>query len=131
MPWPVSRREKLASPNEFWRVFQLGRIGGNFLIAFSATFVRMEDKQALLPAINGTSEDPRENTLKQVGSDKGYYSHSNVKAVQALPSIRWTTAAHDRKSPATTSVTQALSCRRAGIEPLIQHAQVLRWEKAK
>ena len=38
------KKGKAGKPHEFGRVFQLGRLGGNLLIAFSCTSVRMEDK---------------------------------------------------------------------------------------
>lgn len=65
-------------------VFQLGRIGGNFMIAFPCTDVRMQDKPSLLPAIRKHRTLFGEDQLKQVGTDKGYYSASNIKAIEAL-----------------------------------------------
>ena len=40
---------KLGKVKEFGRVFQLGRLGGNFFIVLPSTSVRQEDKQSLLP----------------------------------------------------------------------------------
>jgi hypothetical protein len=126
------KKGKVGKPHEFGRVFQLGRIGGNFLVAFGATSTRMEDKQSLLPAIQEHRQIFGEDTLKQVGTDKGYYSHRNVKAVQALA-----INADGLQRPATVknqpppAVAQPLNHRRAGIEPLIQHAKSFGLGKSK
>jgi hypothetical protein len=59
-----------------------------------------------------------------VGTDKGYYSASNIKAIEALA-----ISADGVQRPATIKqrpppeIIQTLKRRRAGIEPLIQHAK--------
>lgn len=78
------KKGKAGKPHEFGRVFQLGRIGGNFLVAFSCTSVRMEDKHSLLPAIHEHRRLFGEEALKQIGADKGYYSAKNITDMQAL-----------------------------------------------
>jgi len=118
------KKGKAGKPHEFGRVFQLGRIGGNFLVAFSCTSVRMEDKHSLLPAIHEHREIFGEETLRQIGTDKGYYSAKNIKAVEALSldadGVQRPANVKERPPP---DVTEALKRRRAGIEPLIQHAK--------
>jgi IS5 family transposase len=118
------KKGKVGKPYEFGRVFQLGRIGGNFLIAFSCTDVRMQDKQSLLPAIREHRTLFGEDQLKQVGTDKGYYSASNIKAIEALAinadGVQRPTNIKQRPPP---EVIEAFKRRRAGIEPLIQHAK--------
>ena len=42
---------KLSKGLQFGRAFQLGRIGGNFLLVGSCTSLRMEDKAAVCPMI--------------------------------------------------------------------------------
>jgi len=118
------KKGKVGKPHEFGRVFQLGRIGGNFLIAFPCTDIRMDDKQSLLPVIHEHRAVFGEHQLKQVGTDKGYYSARNIQALEAL-----TINADGVQRPATIKqrpppdVTSTLKRRRAGIEPLIQHAK--------
>lgn len=118
------KKGKSGKPHEFGRVFQLGRLGGNFLIAFHCASVRMEDKHALLPAIAEHRALFGETALKQVGSDKGYYSAKNVKAIEALAinadGIQRPATIKQRPPP---EVVEGLKRRRAGIEPLIQHAK--------
>jgi transposase, IS5 family len=126
------KKGKIGKPHEFGRAFQLGRIGGNFLVAFSATSVRMEDKQSLLPAIKEHQSVFGKEALKEVGADKGYYSNRNVKAVEAL-SINadgLQRPSHVKASPPPERV-QPLKNHRAGIEPLIQHAKSFGLGKSK
>jgi IS5 family transposase len=126
------KKGKIGKPHEFGRVFQLGRIGGNFLVAFSATSVRMEDKHSLLPAIQEHQRIFGKEVLKEVGADKGYYSNRNVKAVEAL-SIN----ADGLQRPSSVKASpppeqvQPRRNRRAGIEPLIQHAKSFGLGKSK
>lgn len=118
------KKGKMGKPHEFGRVFQLGRIGGNFLMSFACTCVRMEDKQAL-PAI---FEQHRAvfgaDTLKEAGADKGYHSACNRKAARQLGinADGLQRPRNAKKSP-PPEVTEPLRRRRAGIEPLIQHAK--------
>jgi IS5 family transposase len=118
------KKGKIGKPHEFGRVFQLGRIGGNFLMAFPCTDVRMQDQQSLLPAIHEHRTLFGEHRLKQVGTDKGYYSASNIKAIEALAinadGVQRPATIKQRPPPETI---EALKRRRAGIEPLIQHAK--------
>lgn len=118
------KKGKAGKAHEFGRVFQLGRIGGNFLIAFSSTSVRMDDKRSLLPAIHEHRDIFGEGTIKQVGADKGYYRAQNIKDVQAL-SINADGLQRPRrvKDQLPHEVIQSLRNRRSGIEPLIQHAK--------
>lgn len=118
------KKGKSGKPHEFGRVFQLGRLGGNFLIAFTCRSVRMEDKRSLLPAIAEHRALFGEATLKQVGTDKGYYSAKNVKGIEALgidaAGIQRPATIKARPPP---DVVERLKRRRAAIEPLIQHAK--------
>lgn len=118
------KKGKAGKPHEFGRVFQLGRIGGNFLIPFPCTDVRMQDQHSLLPAVHAHRTLFGEGRLKQVGTDKGYYSASNIKAIEALAisadGVQRPSKIKQRPPP---EVIQTLKRRRAGIEPLIQHAK--------
>lgn len=118
------KKGKAGKPHEFGRVFQLGRIGGNFLIPFPCTDVRMHDQPSLLPAIHAHRALFGEGQLKQVGTDRAYYSAANIKAIEALAinadGVQRPTKIKERPPP---QIVQALKRRRAGIELLIQHAK--------
>jgi len=118
------KKGKVGKPHEFGRVFQLGRIGGNFLIPFRCTDVRMQDQHSLLSAIHAHRALFGEDRLKQVGTDKGYYSATNIKAIEALSinadGVQRPSLIKQRPPP---QIAHALKRRRAGIEPLIQHAK--------
>lgn len=118
------KKGKAGKPHEFGRVFQLGRIGGNFLISFRCTDVRMQDQHSLLPAIHAHRALFGEDRLKQVGTDKGYYSASNIRAIQTLAINADGVQRPSRiKQRPPSQISHALKRRRAGIEPLIQHAK--------
>jgi hypothetical protein len=74
-----------------------------------------------LPAIREHRTLFGEDQLKQVGTDKGYYSASNIKAIEALAinadGVQRPTNIRQRPPP---EVIEAFKRRRAGIEPLIQ-----------
>ncbi len=116
------KKGKVGKENEFGRVFQVGRIGGNFMIPFTCTDVRMEDKQSLIPAIEEHRSIFGDHVLKAVGTDKGYYSLKNVRAAQKegvdAEGIQRPQNVRDRPPQ---DVVLPLRNRRAGIEPLIGH----------
>lgn len=123
---------KLGKAHEFGRVFQLGRIGGNFLIAFDANSVRMDDKASLLPAIEEHKSIFGHQVLKEVGTDKGYYSKRNVLQTQALSiNADGIQRPITVKAPLPSAPCDLLKRRRAGIEPLIQHAKSFGLGKSK
>lgn len=126
------KKGKAGKDKEFGRVFQLGRIGGNFLIAFGCSSVRMDDKKSLLPAVHEHREIFGHDTLEQIGADKGYYKRKNITAVEALginaDGLQRTTNA---KNQVNREAAKALRDRRSGIEPLIKHAKSFGLGKSK
>lgn len=122
---------KLDKKNEFGRQFQLGRIGGNFLIPLSNE-VKMEDKKSLVPMVENHIQIFGQNTLKEVGTDKGYYTHKNIKSISAMgintDGIQ--RPANAKKNP-PKDITDPLRDRRAGIEPLIGHLKSFGLRKSK
>jgi transposase, IS5 family len=125
-------KKKAGKPNEFGRVIQLGRIGGNFLIAFTSTSIRMEDKPSLLPVIEEHRKIFGADVLKEVGTDKGYYSEKNVRAMKEN-SINSDGIQRpvNIKTQLSFEVVKPLRDRRAGIEPLIGHAKAYGLQKSK
>lgn len=81
------RKLKVGKENEFGRVFHLGRMGGNFMICFRSTSVRMNDKESFSDILAEFQSYFGAGTLSEVGTDKGYYSKKNIQAAESL-SIR-------------------------------------------
>ena len=126
------KKGKLGKDKEFGRVFQLGRIGGNFLIPYLCTSLRMPDKECLPQIIMEHCAVFDEQPLHSVTTDKGYYSHYNVSFVEAM------TGNADGIQRPSNVVNQAdphqkekLYNRRAGVEPLIGHAKRFGLEKSR
>ena len=126
------RKGKVGKENEFGRVFQLGRIGGNFLVPFTCTDVRMDDKQSLLPAIAEHATLFGPGVLQEVGADKGDYSATNLRQVQQAG---MNTDGIQRPAKGTDhppeEIARPLRNRRAGIEPLIGQAKAFGLAKSK
>lgn len=127
------KKGKAGKDKEFGRVFQLGRIGGNFLIAFSCDSVRMNDKSSLMPAVREHGEIFGKGILKEVGADKGYYKRKNIKDVEALGinANGLQRTANAKSQVADREVVKILRDRRSGIEPLIKHAKSFGLGKSK
>ena len=122
------RKGKVGKENEFGRVFQVGRSGGNFLLVGACTSLRMEDPGALCPMLGEHQRLFGAGTLRSCGTDKGYYSAANRQYLQALPGLEEVGLQQPGRDPATLAeraraTLRRLSNRRAGIEPLIGHAK--------
>lgn len=122
------RKGKVGKENEFGRVFQVGRIGGNFLLVGACTSLRMEDSAALPPMIATHQHLFGEGTLRSCGTDKGYYSAANRKYLRALSGLEEVGLQHPGRDLTTLSESERalrrrLANRRAGIEPLLGHAK--------
>jgi IS5 family transposase len=122
------RKGKVGKEHEFGRVFQVGRLGGNFLLVGACTSLRMEDPGALCPMIGEHQRLFGAGTLRSCGTDKGYYRAANRQYLQALPGLEEVCLQQPGFDPATLSESERatftrLSNRRAGIEPLIGHTK--------
>lgn len=126
------KKGKVGKDKEFGRVFQLGRIAGNFIVAYSATSVRMNDKTSLIAAISEHEAIFGKGVLQSVSTDKGYYSAKNVQAVKALgicaDGIQRPMSI--KNAPPQESVVR-LHNRRAGVEPLIGHVKEFGLRRSK
>ena len=119
---------KLNQKLQFGRVYQLGRIGGNFLIVDECTSVHMPDASSLPAMVVLHQELFGKNVLESIATDKGYYSWENehllmkegVKDIYLPRPSRYLKAAPEKTSGL---IRQLLHNRRAGIEPLIGHAK--------
>jgi hypothetical protein len=122
------RKGKVGKENEFGRVFQVGRLGGNFLLVGACTSLRMEDPAAPCPMIREHQHLFGEGTLRSCGTDKGYYSTANRHDLQALEGLEEFCLQQPGFDPATLTESEGatftrLADRRAGIEPLIGHVK--------
>jgi IS5 family transposase len=112
----------------FGRAFQLGRIGGNFLIVGACTSLRMEDTASVRPMIAEHQYLFGAGTLYSFGTDKGYYSSANAKYLGSVDGLTEIGLQQPGRDPDSFSASEAgtyshLADRRTGIEPLIGHAK--------
>lgn len=121
------RKGKVGKDMEFGRVFQLGRLKGNFLFVLASTSLRMDDKQSFIPLVEEHAKIFGDGSLKSVAADKGYWQAKNQRELTQ----RGITESGLQR-PGNVQSTQGMSCkevherlkdRRAGIEPLIGHAK--------
>jgi len=116
---------KIGKDKEFGRVFQLGRIGGNFMIVLKSTSVLMNDKKSFIPLLEEHQAIFGEGVMESVATDKGYWTSKNKRA---LTDLCITTAGLAKPGKLTEETTdldlkERLHNRRAGIEPLIGHVK--------
>ena len=119
---------KLNKGLQFGRVYQLGRIGGNFIVVGECTSTRMPDASSLPAIVTLHQRLFGPGTLQSIATDKGYYAYENERMLEQagvkdiyLPRPNRTLDAPPEKTPGP--VRQFLHNRRAGIEPLIGHAK--------
>lgn len=119
------KKGKVGKDFEFGRVFQLGRIKGNFLFVLESTSVEMSDKTSFIPLLAEHSNLFGKGMIETVATDKGYWSAKNqgelirlgikTEGLQRPVNIKGKTGDKD--------LEERLRNRRAGIEPLIGHAK--------
>ena len=119
---------KLSKGLQFGRAFQLGRIGGNFLLVGSCTSLRMEDKASVRPMIEEHQGLFGQGVLQSFGTDKGYYSRTNNNYLRAVVGLKERGLQQPGLDNGSLTESEAetrarLADRRAGIEPLIGHAK--------
>jgi hypothetical protein len=128
------KKGKQGKAFEFGRVFQLGRIGGNFMIAMACNSVRMDDKKVLAVMLKEHSRLFGQDVLLSLSTDKAYYSRANIKAavkarvtqigIQCPGSVK-------PKGIKDEKLAEILRDRRAGIEPLIGHVKKMGMAKSR
>jgi transposase, IS5 family len=122
------RKGKVGKENEFGRVFQVGRIGGNFLLVGACSSLRMEDAASLLPMLMEHQRLFGPGTLRSCGTDKSSYSAANRKYLRALPGLEEEGLQQpgldlNTLAESERATRRRLANRRAGIEPLLGHAK--------
>ena len=122
------KKGKVPKRLQFGRAFQLGRMGGNFLVVGACTSLRMEDTASVRLRIGEHHSLFGHGTLHSCGTDKGYYSHANAKYLRAVAGLTEIGLQQPGQHAASRSASEEetvvrLANRRAGIEPLIGHAK--------
>lgn len=120
------KKGKVGKEFEFGRVFQLGRIKGNFLFVLESTSLQMNDKHSFIPFLEQHVALFGQGNLETVAVDKGYWSAKNQKALKERGLV-----IEGLQKPSNLKVIQDVDTelqedllnRRAGIEPLIGHAK--------
>ena len=126
------KKGKVGKDCEFGRVFQVGRIVGNFLVAYTSHSLRMVDKESLIPIIEEHQQLFGQGVLESVTTDKGYYSHANVQYVkEQIGNADGLQRPANIKNQVVVPQKQELFNRRAGVEPLIGHAKQYGLGKSK
>lgn len=120
------QKGKVGKLREFGRVFQLGRIKGNFIFVLESTSLQMNDKNSFIPLLLEHEKLFGKGSLESVATDKGYWSSKNFKEAVKL-GVQDIGLQHPTnvKSPSgqNTQKLDGLRDRRAGIEPLIGHTK--------
>jgi len=126
---------KAGKAKEFGRVFQLGRLIGNFFIVPECTSIRMGDKKSLIPIIQEHQKISGSVKLEKLATDKGYYSPTNIKDLKKMGiddiGIQRPKYAKYKTEEGREEEKNALRDHRAGIEPLIGHAKQFGLGKSK
>ena len=120
-------KNKPGKKYQFGRVFQLGRMKGNFLYVGKNTIPNQSDKQSIELMLKTHNEIFNTGIIESIATDKGYYSASNDKILERYGVVENGIQRPDnitnRPSTLPKYRSDALSDRRSGIEPLIGHAK--------
>jgi len=121
------KKGKVGKDKEFGRVFQLGRIKGNFLFVMASTSLRMSDKASFIAMLAEHAALFGEGTLESATADKGYWKAKNQKELTRRgvkeSGLQRPCNIKSREGVPTQEVQDRLRDRRAGIEPLIGHTK--------
>lgn len=119
---------KAGKKYQFGRAFQIGRIGGNFLIVGKCTTTQMPDKKSLALMVIEHENLFGKSNIKSISTDKGYYSSKNEKmlfkkGINEIGIQRPCNIKKKHPKPLSVECQEKLTNRRAGIEPLIGHVK--------
>ena len=126
------KKGKVGKDKEFGRVFQLGRIQGNFLVCYTCTSLQMNDKGSLKAVLQEHQKIFGKNILESVTADKGYYSHKNIQTAKNMVGNAdgLQRPAHV-KDQVVGPQKEELYNRRSGVEPVIGHVKKFGLGKSK
>lgn len=117
------KKGKAGKPFEFGRVYQLGRVKGNFLFVLQSTTIKMPDKHSLIPMIQEHATLFGDGTLESISTDKGYWSAKNLRHLVELDikenGLQQPANIKCKNHLPAPNIMEKLARRRAGIEPLI------------
>ncbi len=121
-------KNKPGKKYQFGRIFQLGRIRGNFFFIGRNELPNQVDKKSIEMMLKTHAETFNDQTIDSVATDKGYYSRKNEKlmlkhGVKEIGIQRPSNIKSERVFPLSRNRENELADRRAGIEPLIGHAK--------
>lgn len=121
------KKGKIGKDKEFGRVFQLGRIKGNFLFVLASTSLRMDDKTEFVSLLAEHAAIFGHGTLTSASADKGYWSARNQRELKDRgikeSGLQQPANLKSNQGFQTKEVQDRLKDRRAGIEPLIGRAK--------
>jgi hypothetical protein len=121
------KKGKVGKDKEFGRVFQLGRIKGNFLFVLGSTSIKMDDKQSLIPLVEAHAKLFGEGKLVSVAADKGYWKATNQRGLTQRgvveSGLQRPANIKNKQGLPSPEAQDRLRDRRAGIEPMIGHAK--------
>lgn len=108
---------------KYGRQWQVGRIGGNFLIVGESNRARSPDQEAVSSMIELHEELFGSNTLKSFVTDRGYYSKKNFALLSTIkddnPDFIFHLPAQGVKDYQLSEQDHLLHNRRSGVEALI------------
>lgn len=114
-------KNKAGKAMEFGRVFQIGRIAGNFVFTCPHTSIRMDDKSAL-PGILLTHQQLFEGIkIAELATDKGYYSQTNEQAAMSVLKEDGNLHLGYQYEDTPDDIDTRLKDHRAGLEAVIGH----------
>lgn len=118
---------KVGKERDFGRVFQLGRVDGNFLFVMASNSLQMNDRQSLLPMVEEHAALFGQNKLKSIAADRGYWSQQNLRGLRDFGALEIglqppTNVKRTAGLP-SKAIQEHLRDRRAGIEALISRTK--------
>ena len=121
------KKGKIGKDKEFGRVFQLGRIKGNFFFVLGSSSLRMDDKKSFIPLVEEHATLFGEGVLESASADKGYWAAKNQRELTKRgvreSGLQRPINIKTKRGLSSQEVQERLRDRRAGIEPLIGRAK--------
>jgi IS5 family transposase len=112
---------KAGKPYEFGRVFQIGRIAGNFVFTCHHTSIRMDDKSALTPMLEEHHRLFPNIEIIDLATDKGYFSKANEDAAEEALRGEGNLHLGYQYEETPDDIDTQLKDHRAGLEAVIGH----------
>lgn len=114
-------KNKAGKTMEFGRVFQIGRIAGNFVFTCPHISIRMDDKSALAGLLLTHQQLFNSTKIEELATDKGYYSRVNEQAARSVLKTEGNLHLGYQYEDTPDDVDTRLKDRRAGLEAVIGH----------